>query len=62
MDIRISIENLHFENNVRTLNYKSNFRKISLMELENVCMKEYEEKERLQENINCSKFQFCLKL
>ena len=61
MDIRISIENLYFESNVRTSSYKSNFRKISLVELENICMKEYEEKERLPGNINCSKFQFCLK-
>ena len=36
-DIRISIENVHYENNVRTSNYRLYFRAISLNELENIC-------------------------
>ena len=35
-DIRISIGNVHYENNVQTSNYKLNLRAISLIELENI--------------------------
>ena len=37
IDIRISIENVHYENSVRTSNYRFNFRAMTIMALENIC-------------------------